>query len=74
VFEHLYAIYENDRYVILVALQSDGVLINIDFVELKVVGAPCGEDSSFGLLTQVAAWPAVDDDNSPVHKAVQIED
>jgi hypothetical protein len=71
VFEYLDTVDKDDGYVILVALKSAGVLIDIDFSELEVVGAPSGEDCRLRFLAEMTAEPGVDNDNSPTHKAVK---
>jgi len=71
VFEYFDAIYEHDRYVIPVPLKGARVLIYIDFAKLEVIGAARREDGRFGFLAKMTAWPAVDNDDGPVHKEVK---
>ena len=67
------AIYEDNRDVILVAFQGQGLLVDIDFTELELVRASCRQNCRFGFLAEMAGWSAVYDDDCPVHKTVKIK-
>ena len=71
--EGLDAIYEDNRDVILVAFQGPGLLVDIDFTEIELVGASCRQNCRFGVLAEMTARPAVYDDDCPVHKKVKIK-
>ena len=69
-FKGLYAIYEDNRDVILVAFQGFGLLVDIDFTELELITASGRQDCRFGGLTKMAARPAVYDYGSALHREV----
>ena len=68
VFKDFYSVNEYYGNVILVAFKSGSVLVDIDFAQLELAGAPGREDGCPGLLTEVTARPAVDNDDCPMHR------
>ena len=68
-FEDFDSIYEYDRDVAMVGFEDAGVVVDIDFTQIKLAGAASRKYRRFGVLAEMAPRPAVYDDYCAVHKA-----